>query len=479
MTKTFLWHDYESTGANPRVDRAVEFAAIRTDEDFNEVGSPIELICAPSVDVLPNPFAVKITGITPQHCEQNGVNEYDFFRAIHTEMSTPGTCSVGYNNLVFDDEITRFGFYRSFLDPYGREYLNGNSKWDVIDLARTAYALRPTGIEWPDNDGKVTFKLTALTEANGIAHDGAHGALSDVRATIDLARRIKQAQPKLVAHHLGLRDKRAVQHQLGTIGKMSVLVTRHVSKNQKHATVITPIAINPMNRNEVIYFDLTKDPENVITMDDDALAEAVFKNGRSGEGLYVLAINKCPSVSPVSVLQGVPDGWLNFDIDAITESRDHLVAHADTLVAKVARVYRHETEYEPLDADSALYERFMDNDDHLICADVHSKTAAEKAVWVPPFRDQRLQTIYPRFIARNWPEYLSEDHRAAWEQHVVSVLNGEVAGRLGLEQFEAQCAAALADATRAQAEAIHSLREWVLEHTAPHLHNHAPLALAG
>ena len=189
---TFLWHDYETFGANVRQTRPAQFAAIRTDAHLNPIGAPVMLYCQPANDFLPEPQACLITGITPQECLEKGLPEYQFAKQIEQVFSEPGTVGVGYNTIRFDDEVTRFMFWRNLIDPYAREWQNDCGRWDVLDVVRTAYALRPQGIQWPlKSDGKPSFKLTDLSAANGLLHASAHDALSDVQATIALARLIK------------------------------------------------------------------------------------------------------------------------------------------------------------------------------------------------------------------------------------------------------------------------------------------------
>src|SRR5947199_4099116 len=174
---TFLWHDYETFGINPRRDRPAQFAAIRTDADLNEIGDPIMLHCQPAPDFLPDPQSCLITGITPQHCLEHGVPEHEFAATLEQAFAQPGTIGVGYNTIRFDDEVTRFLFWRNLIDPYAREWQNQCGRWDILDLVRTAYALRPDGIVWPTNDeGRPSFRLELLTAANGIGHEAAHDA---------------------------------------------------------------------------------------------------------------------------------------------------------------------------------------------------------------------------------------------------------------------------------------------------------------
>ena len=185
---SIYWYDFETFGNNPRRDRASQFAGIRTDEDLNIIGDPLVMYCKPANDFLPNPMACLITGITPQLTLEKGIAEAEFTRRILEEFAQPGTCVAGYNSIRFDDEVTRQLLYRNFHDPYEREWKNGNSRWDIIDMVRLCAATRPEGIEWPKKeDGSNSFRLEELTKANGITHAEAHDALSDVLATIEFA----------------------------------------------------------------------------------------------------------------------------------------------------------------------------------------------------------------------------------------------------------------------------------------------------
>ena len=169
---SFYWHDYETFGTDPARDRPAQFAGLRTDADLNVIGDPLVIYCRPAPDFLPHPRACLVTGITPQEALEKGLPECEFIARIHEELARPCTCGVGYNSLRFDDEFTRYTLYRNFFDPYSREWQNGNSRWDIIDMVRTACALRPDGIEWPlREDGLPSFRLEDLTAANGIGHD--------------------------------------------------------------------------------------------------------------------------------------------------------------------------------------------------------------------------------------------------------------------------------------------------------------------
>lgn len=107
MSTTLYWHDYETSGTDPRRDRPMQFAGLRTDEDLNVVGEPLSLYCRLADDVLPQPDACLVTGLTPARVNREGVAEAEFIGRIVAELGRPGTCGVGYNSLRFDDEVTR------------------------------------------------------------------------------------------------------------------------------------------------------------------------------------------------------------------------------------------------------------------------------------------------------------------------------------------------------------------------------------
>lgn len=246
---TFYVHDYETFGISPAYDRPAQFAGIRTDEDFNIIADPQVVYCKPADDYLPDPDAVMITGITPQEAQSKGVPEAEFSQQIHEQFSHPNTCIIGYNNVRFDDEVSRNLFYRNFFDPYAYSWQQGNSRWDLLDVMRACYALRPDGIEWPLNeDGLPSFRLEHLTKANGVEHSHAHDAMSDVYATIAMAKLVKQAQPKLFNYLYQHRAKRKIATLIDIVD-MTPLV--HVSgmfgAQRGNTSWVSPLALRPRN----------------------------------------------------------------------------------------------------------------------------------------------------------------------------------------------------------------------------------------
>ena len=446
MTKpSFFWHDYETWGANPRVDRPCQFAGIRTDENLEIIGEPLMIYSQPTADFVPHPEAVLITGITPQQALAEGVVEAEFFRQIHTEFSKPGTCIVGYNSIRFDDEVTRFGFYRNFIDPYAYSWQNSNSRWDVLDLMRLTHALRPEGINWPLNDaGVVSFKLTDLTAANNIEQTGAHDALVDVKATIAIAKLVKQQQPRLFEFYL--RNKQRVA-ELINLAKPQALL--HVSGmfpvQQGCLAPIVPLLAHPTNSNEIICYNLRFNPQQFLQLSAEEIQQKLYTRtldlaeGEERIPLKGVHLNKSPALAPVNTLTTAQAEKWQVNWDDINTHYEMLMADPD-LITRLSEVYKQAREFEEADADSALYEGFISRDDRLRCNQLLAASPEDLVNWTADdFQDSRLQTLLFRYRARNFAQTLTADESQRWMRFCQSrLIDGEFGAGLTLEQFQQQ-----------------------------------------
>ncbi len=422
MTTTLYWHDYETFGVDPRRDRPAQFAGLRTDEALNEVGEPLVIYCKPARDGLPHPEACLLTGITPQLADAKGVLEPEFIARIHTELAQPGTCGVGYNTLRFDDEVTRHTLYRNFYEPYAREWQHGNSRWDLIDLVRMTHALRPEGIEWPlHDDGRPSFRLEDLAAANGIGHESAHDALSDVRAPIGLARLIRDRQPRLYDWLFQLRNKRRAVEQLDLVGHKPVLHTSRMYPSEFGCTtLVMPLVAEPGNNNSVLVYDLRHDPGPFMGLDQDGLRDRLFTRAEDlPEGVERLPvksvkINKCPALAPRKTLDAAATERIAIDLAACTRHWELLSAN-EGFMQRVTQAYS-SREFSPAgDVDLALYEGFLNDADRPLLAKVRDASPQELAQTRFDFHDKRLPELLFRYRARNWPETLSVEEAQRWE----------------------------------------------------------------
>ncbi|WP_236216737.1 exodeoxyribonuclease I [Pseudomonas rhodesiae] len=419
MTSIF-WYDYETTGINPRSDRPLQVAGIRTDLELNEIGSALNIYCQPADDILPHPAACAITGITPAILAQKGLAEADFMTRVHAELAAPGTCGAGYNTLRFDDEMTRYSLYRNFFDPYAREWQGGNSRWDLIDVVRTAYALRPDGIEWPQQDGRVTLKLERLTAANGIDHGQAHDALSDVRATIALARLVREKQPKLYDWLFQLRSKQRVMDQVRLLQPI-LHISGRFSAERHYLGVVLPLAWHPRNRNALIVCDLGLDPQGLLDLGAETLRQRLYTRrdelpkGELPVPLKLVHINRCPVVAPLSVLRPEDRERLQLDMEVCQARALRLSDAQEVWRDKLASIYAQEEFSSTTDPEQQLYDGFIGERDRRLCEQVRLAEPAQLARQQWPFDDQRLPELLFRYRARNFPDTLNNEEQQRWK----------------------------------------------------------------
>jgi exodeoxyribonuclease-1 len=445
MTQTFYWHDYETWGVSPSRSRASQFAGIRTDLDLNEIGEPLMIYCQPTIDVLPEPEACLITGITPQHAQQQGLREVDFIKQIHAELNEPGTCGVGYNSLRFDDEFTRFTLWRNFYDPYEREWKNGNSRFDLIDAVRMCAALRPEGINWPlKEDGTPSFKLEHLTAANGIVHEGAHDALVDVRATIALARLLKKAQPKLFEYALSLRDKRKAAAMLSVAEQKPLLhFSEKFPATQYCGAMIMPLALHPTISSNVICYDLNQDPSALLALDVEEIKQRLYTpRDLLPEGVERIALksvrsNRCPMLAPVSLLDEAATARMAIDQQRCRRHYDQLKNAGFALVEKLQAVFAPTDRDVSTDPELNLYSgSFLSDADKALCNKVRRAKPEELASFSLTFKDQRLAELLFRYRARNFPETLSAEEQQQWQGFVRGKLIDGNNGSLTIVQIK-------------------------------------------
>lgn len=423
MAASILWHDYETWGLDPRHDFPVQFAGIRTDLDLNVIGKPLNFYCQIPNDYLPHPQACLVTGITPQKSLRDGYLEHEFANKIAEQFMQAETCSAGYNSMKFDEEVTRHLLYRNFWPVYEREYQGGNSRWDIIDLVRAAYALRPEGIEWPVyTDGKPCFKLEELSRANDLEHTSAHDALSDVYATIALAELIKQKQPKLYEYYWGLRDKHKVTQHIDTHKHTPFLhVSGYIASEQGCCTWMMPIAQHSANKNTIIAIDLGKDITALTELSLDNLRQV----GRVDElyqarrvPIMQISINKVPFVASAKTLSPGNAKRLGIDRNQCLENYEKLKQTPDLIEKCQTFTERDLTLLAIPDIDAQLYTRdFPSTADSQWMKAVKDSAPEALTVFFDKTDNPQLRKQLARYIGRNFPNVMGEHELNNWQSH--------------------------------------------------------------
>lgn len=440
---SLYFYDLETTGVNARCGRVMQFAGQRTDLDLNPIGEPHNILIALSEDILPDPDAILVTGITPQHTITEGTTEADFMKTFSEEIATPGTIFLGYNSVRFDDEFMRSLHYRNFYDPYQWQWKDGRSRWDLLDVVRMTRALRPEGITWPlDSEGKPTNRLELLTKANGLDHSNAHDALSDVKATIALAQLIRDKQPKLFDWLLKVRDKQSVR-SLVSAGQPFVYSSGKYSANYEKTTAVVLLSENSRGDGGLVY-DLRYDPAPWADMSPKELVDAWSWQKPEDRDptkprlpIKTMKYNRCPAVAPLAVLDAASQERIKLNINEINTNLQKLRATADW-PAKVLEALdimdgTQQQRFEGLEqhVDEQIYDGFIGDSDVSVMEQVRNARPEELSGFIPQCSDKRLRELLPLYKARNFPRKLTDDERQVWEAYKTKqLLDGGPKSRL-------------------------------------------------
>ena len=484
MTSTLFWHDYETFGADPSCDRISQFAGIRTDLDLNIIGDPLCIYCQPPTDILPHPEACFITGITPQLAQQKGLVEKEFIARIHQQMIQPQTCSLGYNSIRFDDELTRFTLFRNFYDPYEREWKNGNSRWDIIDMVRLVYALKPETLHWPAKSGTIetddfvpSFKLEQLAIANNLNHDAAHDALSDVIATIELAKLIKTRQPKLYDYCWNLRQKKNVSALINWRDHKPLFhISSKIPASRSCSTIVMPLMPHPTNSNGVVVIDLSVAPESWVHLSSDVIKQQLYmrseelnEKGLTAIPIKTIHINRSPIVATTKLVDDASAKRMKLDKEKCSiHWHSYMHQHnVHALTEKLKTVFDAPfiAHNEP---EQSLYNGgFLSSQDKINGENIRNANYQQLSERTFIFEDKRFDELLWRYKARNYYHELTLEEQQDWHDFCQQRLNNPSCKshlsweqyKLKLEQLKLQ-KKTLSEADQKKLTLIEALTEW-------------------
>ena len=434
MAKSYFFYDLETSGLNPRLDRIMQFAGIRTDENLKQIGDPYNLLVKLNDDTLPSPEALMVTGISPQATLSDGYTEAQFAKILYEEIFTPGTIAIGFNNIRFDDEFIRYLFWRNFHDAYEWSWKDDRSRWDLLDAVRMTRALRPEGINWPtDAEGKATNRLELLTKENGLAHEKAHDALSDVEALIAVTGLIRDKQPQLFNYLFSMRDKKMVKKLINLDNREPFVYTSGRYNAEYNKTTVAFPLTSSKNGNVVVY-DLRYDPTPFFDKSQKELEDIFYASWEERQKkdytplpVKDLKYNQVPAVAPVNVL-GKENGWekIGLTLSEIEKHKKILLSRPD-FSEKIRTLFENSPAFKKnINPEAQLYDSFLPDKDRSLLYMIQNANANKLADLQPNFIDERLPELLLHYKARNYPTSLSEEESIKWEEWRAAHINSQL-----------------------------------------------------
>lgn len=406
MKKTYLFYDIETTGLNKAFDQVLQFAAIRTDRQLNEIDRhTIKVQLRP--DVIPSPSAIITNRISVDEL-QSGRCEFDAIRQIHQLLNQPETISLGYNSLGFDDEFLRFSFHRNLLPPYTHQYLNGCGRMDLLPMAVMFWLYRRTAITWPQINGKPSLKLEHICEANQLVNGVAHDATVDVVATVELARRFFKNK-RMWNYLMGYFEKETDAHRISEIPaafqsalgehREALMIGSEYGPQLMYQVPVLSLGNSIPYSNQTLWLRLDL-PELRETKSDAVDKTTWLIRKRCGE--------------PGILLPSTPK-YLKYLSDArkavVKENLGWLQSNSKRL-QQIANYHRHYTYpyIENLEPEAALYQiGFFPRADEKLFKNFQDATLEEKERIVDRLTNKDARTIAIRLLCRNYPERISKN----------------------------------------------------------------------
>lgn len=426
---TYYFYDLETSSGNAKTGRVMQFAGQRTNENLEPIGEPDNILVKLADDVIPEPDAILVHGITPQQTLSDGISEADFAEYFQSKIATDSTTFIGYNNIRFDDEFMRRVCYRTFYDPYEWHWKDGKSRWDLLDAIRMMRALRPEGLEWPFKDDKPTVALGEMSRVNNIIHENAHDALSDVLALIELAKRFQTSQPKLFKYLITTRDKKVVA-KLVESGEPFVYTSGKYDSQFLKTTIVQLLFRHPRREAGIVY-DLRHDPTEWLDMSPEKLAEHWYvRYGDDKKSLPVktMQYNRCPSIAPISVLDDESKKRIGYD-ESFDKNLEVLISNPKFIekLKKVLDIVENEQQAQfPLDdnVDAQLYDGFWGDQDRGELLKIRHSDPTEFSEIQKTVKNKRLREMMPLYKARNYPNIMTPEENVAWDAHKRKVFFG-------------------------------------------------------
>ncbi len=426
---TFFFYDLETSGLSGSDDRIMQFAGRRTNLDLQPIGDPINLLIRLDDDTLPSPGAILTTKITPQKTLDEGISERELARTLNEDIFKPDTITLGFNSVRFDDKFIQHLFWRNFYDPYEWQWKDGRSRWDMLDVVRLTRALRPEGISWPiTEEGKPTNRLELITKSNGIFHESAHDALSDVDALVDVTRLIREKQPKLFEYMFRLRNKNEVKHLVNLDNPQPFVYSSGRFGSEHNFTTICFPILAGKNGNILVYdlrynfedllAELKQKAPDFLTNEKIKLEDYLFPK------IKELAYNRCPAVAPLGVLD-VANGWGKIELskEQVKKNFESIQRHPEIFERLKNEHLADKYDKPAVDAETALYDGFIPDNDRVRLAAIRSMDENSIADFHPNFTDERLPELLLHYKAKNFPNSLSEDEVSKWQIYRAARLN--------------------------------------------------------
>ena len=398
----FVFYDTETTGTETAFDQILQFAAIKTDDELNELGE-FNIRCRLLPHVVPSPGALLATKVHPDLLIDPSLpSHYEAIRAIRGKLiEWSPAIFLGYNSIAFDEDLLRQALFQTLHPPYLTN-TNGNARGDVMRVAHAVNLFYPGTLEIPtDAKGKQTFRLDRLAPANGYNHDDAHEALADVRATIFIARLVRnRARP--VWDDLMRATNKAAVHKMAAERTLLSMAERYGARTC--SWIVTACGSNPENSGQLAVFDLNYDPAKYLTLSVEELIDAL---NASPKVIRTVRANAQPIIRSADAAPNI-DQILKVSVREAEERASAIRSNQNfqTRVRK-ALALRYADKTPPEHLEQRIYDGFPSKADEILMNRFHYADWSDRPSIAEEIKDDRLRQFACRLLFFESPEVMA------------------------------------------------------------------------
>lgn len=409
---TYVFYDTETSGIKTHYDQILQFAAIVTDENFEET-ERFDIQMRLSPHVVPSPKALLINGIAPGECySEQRMTQFDGLSRVHAfiQSHTP-SIFAGWNTISFDEEILRHGFYQQLLYPYPTSGKNG--RMDIMRVARAVHALRPGVISVPLGvDGKESFKLENISSANGYVSDRSHEAVSDTEASIFMAKQIKCRAPDIWSAFVQTSKKSSAM-QIIRRGDPCVVITGW--KEHTRQSVGVSIGVDPENEAYHYFADLDTNLSEFQSLSSE---ERMTWFDRIASPVNKVKCNASPLIIPIDDVHEYEDQTDDY------EDKASILKQNSKLCAEICAAFHDhiKRDYDNRHVEDRLYDGFPNGQVERQQMQFLRSDWSDRADIARRMLDIRHKKLSMRLIAENAPFTLTEMERQKYSIFVRSRL---------------------------------------------------------
>ena len=413
----YVFYDFETTGLDTKFSQPIQIAAVCLDENFQELDK-IDQKCKLNDGIVPHPSAMLVTKVSIDDLK-NKQSFYDMMDYVHDKFKSWGPAIfIGYNSIRFDEEVLRSGFFQSLHDPYLTN-TNKNSRTDLFKIVLGLVALNNNIIKIPvsEKTKRPSFKLELIAKANGVEHIKAHDALSDVYATIEVARIIKDKAPHYWNECMQILGPRDLMEYIQNHDYFYA-APEHAAANVTYKP-LSFLTNNPNNNKELAFFDLNYDPKKYY---ESGISKIISMIESKQKVIRLYQSNKAPIILSSEFIKssGI---YKNDELDAFKEKADEMKSHDafidKTNFALVERYDDFQITREPSEfLEAQIYNGgfYSSSDKEKITLFKNSDNPENKYSISKNFEDRRLREISYRILFSESPyiftdEQLSERKR--------------------------------------------------------------------